>query len=114
MALGFDLDGPFTLDAKSVGATVKRRRAGVYVLGELHPQGALIARYAGRSDDDLAEQLRRQAGSFTHFVYAYANSPDEAYLMECALYHEWSTQLRSQSHPESRVGSYVKCHFCGA
>lgn len=113
MALGFDLIGPISLDARSIDNNILSGMPGVYLLGEPHQQGGVAVRYAGRSDEDLAGRLKQQAGYHSHFVYAYARSTSEAYMMECALYHEWPQDLKGQIHPARPTGSLTRCHRCG-
>lgn len=113
MALSFELLGPLALDERIIEANILPL-PGVYVLGEPHPQGGVAVRYAGRSDDNLARRLKEhQVLFYSHFVYMYASSANEAYLMECALYHEWPQDLKGQIHPARPVGSYTRCPRCG-
>ena len=79
------LVGPFRLDHATIGQQVTERKPGVYaLLSEHNTTGQL--EYVGRADENLKERLEDLMNSFGWFLFAYADSPADAYDKERALY----------------------------
>jgi hypothetical protein len=117
MALSFELTPfPTAFDELGIVNLINRVSPGVYVLGSPHKDGGVTIGYLGRADKDIADRLTNHElrGRFSHFVFAYADSADEAYRMECEMYHLWQTAVPSQIHPARPKGSYPACPSCRA
>jgi len=105
------LDGPHALSASLVERTIRGRLAGVYSLSAKEG-GVINLRRIGRADADIAAALREFIGLYSHFSCAAAASPEQAYEMECRLYHAW-TPPENTTHP-ARPPSYDgACPVCG-
>jgi len=99
-----------------IGSAVTSFSPGVYVLGSPHPSGGVTVGYVGRADTDLANRLKNHElrGRYSHFVFAYAVSADDAYKKECEMYHEWIGHLGGQIHPAKPERSSIRCPECGS
>ena len=86
---------------------------GVFVLGRLNTRGALNrVEILGRSDFDLASELKDHARALVHqaFLFETALSAAAAFEMECELYHEF--RLVDFLHPERPRYTTWKCPVC--
>ncbi len=102
------LNGPFVLDRGTISLMVARN-PGVYVL----TRDGKRANYVGRSDGDVQGRLAQHIGSgYSHFWFAYASSPMDAFLKECWLWHQYSPTDNS-IHPDRPNGSGWRCPVCG-
>ncbi len=113
--MGPSLFGPFDLTISSVDEHAPASGPGAFALGTMTPEGFLI-QYVGRSDDNLNAALRTHAGigRYRNFQHAYAQFPSEAFLRECALYHDWgANRLDNVMHPMAPSGAHMTCPFCG-
>jgi hypothetical protein len=73
----------------NVARTVPPGSAGVYFLKTVGPRGRVEER-VGRDDVDLRQRLLEIAGGATEnvlFGWMLADSPNEAYRLECYLWH---------------------------
>lgn len=70
--------------------------------------------YTGRSDTDLRRRLINHPlmGHATHFDYDVFNSPEKAFIVECAKYHISTDIYLNQIHPATPANSNIKCPFC--
>jgi hypothetical protein len=97
------LRGPYPLNAEQIDAVIRVNSCGNYAIGELEDRTHLfIPELVGRSDDDLANQIKRHIGqrtNWTHFMADYAPSPKAAYEKECKNYHHFKDQLWNMVHP---------------
>lgn len=105
------LNGPHPLSAKSVERAVRRTSAGVYVLSAVE-EGIANPRLVGRSDDDIGTTLKGEIGLYSHFAFVYASSPENAYEMECGIYHEIKPPENGK-HPAKPAGAIWPCPICG-
>ncbi len=111
----YDMEGPFPLDSQSINYEVEKA-IGVYILGENSDIQSFKPRYVGRSDDDLNERLHQhEKENYTHFVYLYADSEEDAYYMECVLYHNYGEDvvLKNEIHPDKpKNRGDLSCPIC--
>ncbi len=106
-----DLTGPFKLTNSNVSIHIRGGTLGVYVLGPLRADGHLTVKFAGRSDPDLAGGLRRHADKYDAFGFARAVSLQEAFEMECRLFHHFEP-VDNATHPARPPESDWKCPIC--
>ena len=73
------------------------------------------ANYVGRSDEDLGSEIRKRAealnAGYTHFFFEPADSPHDAFILECRWYHSYSF-LENKEHPKPPHGMVLRCPFC--
>jgi len=84
-----DLTGPFKLTASNVTINIRRGTVGAYVLGPLQFDGRLTVRLTGRSESDMAADLRGLMEKYEAFGYVRAESAEAALALECRLYHHF-------------------------
>jgi hypothetical protein len=84
-----DLTGPLKLTNSNVSIHIRRGTLGAYVLGPIRADGHLTVKFAGRSDADLAGGLRQHTDKYDAFGFVRADSPQQAFDMECRLYHHF-------------------------
>ncbi|MBY3618572.1 hypothetical protein HGO21_03320 [Acinetobacter sp. CUI P1] len=87
--------------------------SGVYMLGD--NEHGFIAKYIGRSDNCLQTRLvtHNYLYKYDYFVFEYANSTDEAYRLECQLWHSISRcTLSNMIHPAAPRNRYQECPYC--
>jgi hypothetical protein len=92
-------------------AVTERTRAAVFGLGRIAPNGKFNALYVGRSDENLAGELRRFIGQYGAFVYGYHSSPLDAFRAECELYHLLEPE-DNPDHPQRPEGTAWACPLC--
>jgi len=105
------LDGPFPLCATHLTLRVTRRAPGIYLLSASRG-GEIGLRRVERSDDDIIEPLKQHIGLYSHFAWAHASSPMNAYEMECETYHAWRPP-ENIKHPETPPDADWVCPVCG-
>src|SRR5262249_54727548 len=93
------------LTEANVARTVPPRTVGVYFLKSVAPGGSVTER-VGRDDVDLRQRLLRHARDCDEnvlFGWMLAADPNEAYRLECYLWHApggaWAS-LEGVSHPQ--------------
>jgi hypothetical protein len=98
------MDGPFPVEKAS--EVVKEHRVGVFILS----RDRRAFHFIGRADWDLRDSISETAreGGFTQFWFAYAESPAEAFMDECLLWHRFLPPY-SQDHPAVPPGLDCKC-----
>jgi hypothetical protein len=109
----FTMSGPFPLSHTSIESRIPPSTAGVFVIGTIDDRGTLKAvDVLGRSDSDLAGQLKLHVGRAAGFLFQTAPSPNDAFNMECDLYH----RLRRSDllHPVRPAGTTLLCPVCQA
>ncbi len=105
------LKGPEVLSLNTIDRTIRSKVAGIYVLSA--KVGSDISpRRLGRADDDLGSAVKSFIGLYSHFSWAFASTPKNAFGMECALYHA-GTPPESPSHPARTTGTDWACPVCG-
>ena len=78
---------------------------------------AFASYYVGRSDDDLAKQLRSWAWQHTRykaFVFSYAPHPQAAFDKECEDFHDLggTERLDNAKHPKPPANPDWLCPRC--
>jgi len=108
------LAGPFPLTPAGISINQLPRMSGAYCLGSIGIDGKFNAAYVGRADGDLAAHLRQYIGSANYdvFLYALAQSPQHAFLIECHLYHGFAPRDNT-AHPLRPSGTDWICPHCG-
>jgi hypothetical protein len=102
------VQGPYTLDSKTVDSTVTRTSPGVYVLAGA---ASNVAKRVGRSDTDVRTRLKSYVGKYHRFWFAYASSPKDAFEKECHLWHDLKP-TDNVIHPDRPIGSGWRCPVC--
>jgi len=102
------MHGPHDLD--SVNLYVTQATSGAYIL----TSDAKTAHYVGRSDVDLAQEIKASArkGKYTHFWFEYTTSPMRAFKLECEWYHKYAPPDNS-IHPAVPWGANWRCPVQG-
>ena len=108
-----DLTGPFKLTASNISINVRRGTIGAYVLGPLRPDGHLTVRLTGRSEGDMAADLRGLIDKYEAFGYARADSPEAALALECLLYHHFEPADNAEHPARQPGGGDWACPVCG-
>jgi predicted GIY-YIG superfamily endonuclease len=72
------------------------------------------AHYVGRSDTCLRRRLLQhcRTSRAEYFTYDVHPSPEQAFAMECALFHDLRKQLLNILHPARPNFSRTPCPFC--
>lgn len=107
------LRGPYLLSRSKIESVVPPKSPGVFILGRLNTRGTLNrVEVLGRSDFDLAAELRDHARALVHqaFLFETASTALSAFEMECGLYHEF--RLADFLHPERPRHTAWKCPVC--
>jgi hypothetical protein len=108
--------GPHSLTLQSIAEVVTETSPGSYTLGHVRENGFCIL-YVGRSDDDVAKQLRsamRQHPHYKAFVFRYAPNPRAAFDKECEDFHDFggTERLDNMGHPKPPVETDWLCPRC--
>lgn len=106
------MEGPFSLSNREVDGRIPKGKPGVYVTGyfSLH---FIVDRW-GRSDTDIHDGVHKRIGDAPMFKFKVCASADEAYLEECALFHEHHKEGDTRhGHPVKPEGSASACPKCG-
>jgi len=104
------LSGPFVLSVGAVEEAIRGKISGVYVLST-KAGGDINCRRVGRADDDLGMTIKDFVGLYSHFSYASALSPAQAYAMECEFYHSGKLP-ENPAHPMKPAGCHWICPVC--
>lgn len=107
------LFGPFSLDRVSVDQYVGNN-IGAFALGHTNDRGEFVARYVGRSDTDVNQQLKSWIGRYQQFQYRHFLSARAAFEKECRLFHHFggTERLDNSGHPARPVASDWTCPHC--
>lgn len=109
----FTMSGPFPLSRAAIDSNIPAARAGIFVLGTLDKRGSLTrVERLGRSDADLASELKRLIGKFPAFLFQLAPSATDAFRVECELFHQ--IRRLDLPHPVRPSGIDTRCPICGA
>lgn len=70
--------------------------------------------YVGRSDTSLRRRLLEHARVWPDifFTYDVAHSPEDAYAMECSLFHALGDGTTNVDHPRRFTFADTGCDFC--
>lgn len=100
---------PLRLRPWLIRAVLPPKRIGTY---RLHRHGGIV--YVGRSDTDLRRRLIQHADAnrADFFTYDIHWTREQAYVMECALFHNTRHQAMNKIHPAIPAGEAVPCPFC--
>lgn len=93
-------------------AVIPPGHAGTYLLLQHN-----AAMYVGRSDTCVLTRLCRHEllSKATHVTWEPSNSPERAYRLEAAWFHQFrGPHLLNQLHPARPTGYELSCPFCGA
>lgn len=92
---------------------VPKGKAGAYIL-YVRGKCGLRPVYTGRSDTDLRRRLLTHARSCrgTFFEFDLLTTVEQAYLLECAVYHGLNGATQNLIHPAKPMGSKSDCPFC--
>lgn len=87
---------------------------GTYILYEINNESICLPVYIGRSDIDLRNRLMQHALNYrAHFFeFMIQSSPENAYIVECSLYHALGNNIRNIIHPDKPNGIEILCPFC--
>ena len=108
-----ELIGPFKLTNSNVSIHLRKGVLGAFVLGPLRIDGHLTVRLTGRSDADMAGDLRRHIDKYDAFGFTRATNAAEALEMECQLYHHFEP-VDNAAHPGQPAESGWTCPICKA
>ena len=109
----FTMSGPFPLSHQNIDSRIPPSTAGVFVLGTIDNRGTIkVVEVLGRSDNDLAGQLKQHVGRADGFLFQIAPTPTEAFHMECDLYHRLGRA--DFLHPVRPAGTALLCPICQA
>ena len=113
-----DKKRPYILSASSIAKVVKRTSAGTYALGCMPENGnGFSVLYIGRSDHDLAQELRDWVGEnarYKAFIFSYAPDPKSAFDKECGDFHDFGgiDRLENAGHPQRPSVADWQCPRC--
>jgi hypothetical protein len=108
-----ELSGPFRLTNSNIAIHIRKGTLGAFVLGPLRHDGHLTVRLTGRSEADMAGDLRRHIGAYDAFGFTRAADAMEALIMECGLYHNFEP-ADNAAHPDKPPGIDWRRTVCGA
>ena len=105
---------PFSPDV--VRETVAGVCKGAYTLGSL-VDGVYTVGYVGRSDRCVRERLvaHELLGEFDAFTVRYADDAPNAFVLECAFWHELhdaGLPMLNRVHPATPRHSGLTCPYC--
>ncbi len=116
--LELDMGDTYAFTTQWIDEVVPEGYAGFYALGNANGQ-QFEARYVGRSDSDIHQELETQEGKnregaqnqYKYFKYSLAVSAQAAFEIECRVYHEsgGSDSLDNKTHPARLKRSGWKC-----
>jgi hypothetical protein len=112
-----NMDGPYSLDEKTIDKVVTKKSAGNYALGKPDSSNnKFIVKYVGRADDDLNARLKQWANKSTYaqFKFSYASTGKAAFEKECHNYHDFgeSKKLDNKIHPDRPKDKNYECPVC--
>jgi hypothetical protein len=102
--------GPYPLVTTAIG--IMPNTPGAYCLGSVERGGKFGTYFVGRSDTDIASQLRRHIGNYRAYTYVLAETALGAFQMECEIYHMLSPPDNAV-HPVRPSGMDWACPNCG-
>ena len=105
------LNGPFPMSKTDIDTAVAEQSPGVYALDQSHDTGPFHITYVGRSDTDVNASLQERSHKYKRFKFVYLPTAEEAYHIECELYHDFNPPARI-AHPARPMGSKWKCPRC--
>jgi len=106
------LTEPLELAARVIDAVIRGKTAGAYVIGSRKADHVMLVPYVGRADEDLGARLKIHIGNYEAFSYVLADSPKQAYELQCEIYHELKPS-KNGGHPHKPDGIDCACPVCG-
>ncbi len=108
-----EMNGPYTLDVKTINEKVTKTSPGNYALGSKSERGTFLVGYVGRSDSDLGARLKSWVGETTKplFRFSYALSAKTAFEKECNNYHDFDPP-KNDVHPDRPTNTNWTCPRC--
>lgn len=104
------MKGPFTLNARTINYMVTKESPGVYILLKQYNGSP---KYVGRADNDLNHRLHKWSDKgYKYFLFDYCSSAEEAFRLECELYHQHKQTLENNKHPERPEDTVWECPKC--
>lgn len=106
--------GPFPLTPAGININQVPHSPAAYCLGTIGIDGRFAAGYVGRVDGELAARLQAHSGAARYdvFMYALAPSPQQAFMIECEIYHSFKPRDNS-THPLRPASTEWTCPACG-
>jgi hypothetical protein len=111
MMMMMTMKGPHGLSYDALQRLLPKARSGIYALGYVDPEGRFRVQSVGRDDYDVRARLSELIGSSMMFKFAVMADARDAFLQECALFHEFrppSTII----HPVRARGTDWQCPHC--
>jgi hypothetical protein len=105
------LHGPFALTDSTIDEVIREQSPGAFVLDASDEGSVFRARFVGRSDLDVNNQLHVHVGSYKRFKFVYCPSAQAAFEKECALFHDFEP-TDNVTHPRRPRGSRWACPHC--
>jgi len=124
------MEGPFNLTAENIAKV--RKEPGVYILGFRGADGKDYGCYVGRSDEDISGRLGAWFALLTgdhiphndsercvlrrrpdRYWREYAQSANQAYERECAIYHEHGQGYECNDVHPAKSYQHWHCPICG-
>lgn len=101
----------YPITVEEINDAVEENKPGVYMLYAIYTGPV---RYVGRADNSLTVELTDYLrGKYRYFTFFYADSPVDAYLKECNLWHRHIDTIDNKdTHPVKPAGSDKKCPEC--
>lgn len=105
------MKGPYPLNLIQISLLVKPKAMGVFLI--YNEKKEVI--FVGRSDEDLAKELKKYLDKGIFFAFEYVINPNEGYLKECKYFHkeEDNPNFLRKYHPMPSRGANLKCPVCG-
>lgn len=110
-----DMNGPFLFTTEGIDDNVTETSLGNYALGYVDNKSTFIVQYVGRSDTDVAAEIKIYLSEdYKRFKYSYATSPKAAFEKECKNYHDFGgkEKLRNKIHPARPDDTNWECPNC--
>lgn len=111
--------GPYDFNYTSVANRISSNEKGAYALGYKNKKtGGMHVLRIGRSDHDLRKRLIQYLSDVnyndcTHFFFEVLNTQQEAFEMECCLYHDY-LPIKNDIHPArpARMNCCCPVSYC--
>jgi hypothetical protein len=107
------MEGPYNFDINTIEEIVAKVSSGNFALGRKNEAGTFLVGRIGRSDTDLAAELKSWISKTDRplFKFRYAISPRDAFGMECENFHDFVKNGKGK-HPERPANTDWKCPRC--
>ena len=105
------MTGNFDLTKDGINKAVTYVSPGAYNL-EYAKDGTFYVERVGCSDVNLNGRLHDYEGQYKQFQYAYADNAEQAFYMECELWHAYGGS-NNPLHPARPANTNYKCPVAG-